>query len=251
VSSTITAILVDDEESARDILANLLKRFCPSIQLVGKYSNVVDAVEGIRQINPQIVFLDIEMPNYAGYEIVDFFDSISFEIIFVTAYDQYAVKAFDVAAVDYLLKPIDISRLKQAIGKLEERINVKASQAQMELLSRTLRKNEISQIAVVEKGYRHVLDVDKIVAIEAQESYSKIYMIDNSSHFASKNLKHFEGIFEDNVHFFRTHKSWIINSVYMLNYSRSKLEINMQNGIMAKLSKYRKTDFENHILKKS
>jgi two-component system LytT family response regulator len=108
----IKAIIVDDEESARDVLQNLLLLFCPNVEVVAKCENVLKAVDAINKEQPDLVFLDIEMPNYAGYEIVNFFDKINFEIIFVTAYDQYAVRAFEVAAIDYLLKPIDIDRLK-------------------------------------------------------------------------------------------------------------------------------------------
>ena len=97
----IKAILVDDEESARNILGNLLEKFCPEVELIGKFKNVEEAVEGINALNPELVFLDIEMPNYAGYEIINFFDEINFEMIFVTAYDKYAIKAFEVSAVDF------------------------------------------------------------------------------------------------------------------------------------------------------
>ncbi|MGB1319062.1 MAG: LytR/AlgR family response regulator transcription factor, partial [Flavobacteriales bacterium] len=88
-----TAIIVDDEQSARDILANLLARFCPAVEVLGAYSNVPDAVEAIKELKPQVAFLDIEMPNYSGFEIVDFFQEVDFEMVFITAYDKYAIKA--------------------------------------------------------------------------------------------------------------------------------------------------------------
>ena len=125
--SKIKAILVDDEESARDVLENLLRRFCPEIDLLDKCNNVEQAVESIKQHKPNLVFLDIEMPNYAGYELVDFFTEIDFEIIFVTAYDQYAIKAFEVSAVDYLLKPIEIERLKESVSRVSPKFNKEQS----------------------------------------------------------------------------------------------------------------------------
>ncbi|MGL4597265.1 MAG: LytR/AlgR family response regulator transcription factor, partial [Bacteroidia bacterium] len=97
----IRAILVDDEESARDVLQNLLLRFCPEVELIAKCENILEAVELIKKEEPDLVFLDIEMPNYAGYEIVSFFEKINFQIIFITAYDQYAIRAFEIAAIDY------------------------------------------------------------------------------------------------------------------------------------------------------
>lgn len=245
MSKRISAILIDDEESARNILANLLDRFCPSIELLERFSNLPDGVEGARRLQPDVVFLDIEMPNYAGFEIVNFFETIPFEIIFTTAYDKYAIKAFEVAALDYLLKPIDIDRLKQAVERLEVRIEKSATSAQqMELLSETLKTNQVTKIAVMEKGYRQLVKVEDVVAIEAQESYSKIHFSNRSNKVVSKNLKHFETLLDGHGDFFRTHKSWIVNSTYLHNYSRSRLEINLATNVIAKLSKYRKAEFE-------
>ncbi len=250
MSKKITAILVDDEESARNILANLLERFCPSIVLLDRFTNLPDAVSGAKKLQPDVVFLDIEMPNYAGFEIVNFFETIPFEIIFITAYDKYAIKAFEVAALDYLMKPIDIDRLKQTVGRLHERLEKDpAFSQQMKILSETLASNQITKIAVMEKGYRQLVKLEDVVAIEAQESYSKIHFADGTNTMVSKNLKHFETLLDGHAHFFRTHKSWIVNSAYLHNYSRSRLEINLASDIIAKLSKYRKVEFESFLNK--
>ena len=115
------AIIVDDERSAREILSGLLVRYCPQINIVEKCKGLKEAVEAIKKQKPSLVFLDIEMPNYAGYEIVSFFEEIDFEIIFVTAYDQYALKAFEISAVDYLLKPVTIERLKLSVDRFVEK----------------------------------------------------------------------------------------------------------------------------------
>lgn len=237
------AILVDDEESARDVLENLLLRFCPEIELVAKCSNVEAAVASIKTYEPSVVFLDIEMPNFAGYEIVQFFEEINFQIIFVTAYDKYAVRAFEIAAVDYLLKPVDIQRLKSAVQKVEERVSLEFNAKKMQLLSETLESNELKNLAVIDRGYQHIVDVQSIIAIEAQESYSTIYTADKK-YTASKNLKHFERIFSETPDFIRVHKSWIVNKKHILNYSKSELQINLIQNIVAKLSKYKKAEFE-------
>ena len=125
--TTLRTIIVDDEQSAQDVLENLLDRYCPSVQLLDKCSNVEEAVASIEKNQPDIVFLDIEMPNYAGYELVSFFETVNFDIIFITAYDHYAIKAFEVSAVDYLLKPVDIERLKSAVDKVQEKKDRKNS----------------------------------------------------------------------------------------------------------------------------
>ena len=239
----IQAILVDDEESARNILGNLLEKFCPKIELVGTFKNVEQAVEGIKTLNPQLVFLDIEMPNYAGYEIIDFFDEIHFELIFVTAYDKYALKAFEVSAVDYLLKPIEIDRLKEAVDRVLKRLDIDTSKKRIQHLASTLKKDVISSLIVTEKGYQHVINLQDVIALEAQESYCCLHTTEKK-YMASKNLKHFEKLLADNEEFVRVHKSWIINLNHMVNYSKSALEINLDNGIVAKLSKYKKAEFE-------
>jgi two-component system LytT family response regulator len=145
---TIKAILVDDEEGARDVLANLLLRFCPNVELLAKCSNIPEAVEQIKSLQPDLVFLDIEMPNYAGYEIVNFFEKIDFEIVFVTAYDQYAIRAFEIAALDYLLKPIDIERLKLAVERVLIYSNKKLQEQRLQVLQESMSTKTLSNIIV-------------------------------------------------------------------------------------------------------
>lgn len=239
----IRAILVDDEESARDVLQNLLLRFCPDVELVAKCENVLDAVEVIKKEKLDLVFLDIEMPNYAGYELVKFFQKIDFEIIFVTAYDQYAVRAFETAAIDYLLKPIDIERLKQSIIRVKNQHSLEQQAQRLSLLSSNLESKKMTRIVVSDKGQQHIVPVNNIIAIEAQESYSFVHTTDKK-YTVSKNLKHFETIFSDNPSFIRVHKSWIIAKEHIRNYSKTELSINLSNGLIAKLSKYKKSEFE-------
>lgn len=244
--NVISAILIDDEEGARDVLSSLIARFCPEINLIGLFSNIPEAVDFINENKPQLVFLDIEMPNYAGYEIVKFFKEINFEIIFVTAYDKYAVQAFEIAAVDYILKPVDIDRLKDAVTRVKENINLKYQLEKFELLGETLQSKTVKNILVNDKGYQQVLATEDIIAFEAQESYSFIHTL-NKKFVVSKNLKHFETIFTDDKNFIRVHKSWIIAKNHMLKYSKSDLIILMKGGINAKLSKYKKPAFEEFL----
>ncbi len=244
MKAEIKAIIVDDEERARNVLSNLLFKHFPQVKILDKCSNVVEAVEAIKKQQPRVVFLDIEMPNYTGYEIVKFFDDINFEIIFITAYNKYAIKAFEVSALDYLLKPIDIPRLKEAIKKLEEKIDLTNQQAKYKLLTEALKTRSVQQIYISEAGSNVIIDIDDIIAIEAEGAYSNIYCKNESSFFVSKNLRHYEKILDENTSFFRTHKSWLVNLNYLKNYSKSKLEISLEWGVSARLSKYRKRDFE-------
>lgn len=246
VVSKIRAVLVDDEESARDVLQNLLLRFCPDVTVIAKCANVTEAVAVIEKEQPDLVFLDIEMPQYAGFEIVRFFTDIRFEIIFVTAYDQYAVRAFEMAAIDYLLKPIDIERLKLAVNRVLRQQDIEQQAQRLTLLSSSLENKTLKNIVVSDKGQQHIIPVERLIAIEAQESYCILHTAEKK-YIASKNLKHFENILSTLPRFFRVHKSWIINKDFLKNYSRSELTIQLSNGLTTKLSKYKKAEFEADI----
>ena len=244
----IKAIIVDDEESARDVLSNLIIRFCPQIEIITTCSNVLQAVEAIKKHQPDVAFLDIEMPNYAGYEIVSFFDEINFDIVFVTAYDQYAIKAFELSAVDYILKPVEIDRLKSTVKRLSSKIELNQNQTNYKALTQNLKSNELNKLAIKQNGNHVIIDTKDIIAIEAQEAYSCIHST-TGDYLMSKNLKHFETILENNNNFFRSHKSWIVNLTHLINFSKSKLEIELSNNITAKLSKYKKPEFETIIVR--
>lgn len=249
MKAKIKTIIVDDEESARDVLSNLISRYCPQLEITTTCSNVIDAVEAIKKNDPDVVFLDIEMPNYAGYEIVSFFEEINFEIIFVTAYDKYAIKAFEISAVDYLLKPVEIERLKNSVEKLITKIELNNSHDNYKALTQNLKSDELTKIAIKQNSNHIIIDTKDIIAIEAQEAYSCIHTT-SGNYLMSKNLKHFETILENNNGFFRSHKSWIINLSHLINFSKSNLEIELKGNISAKLSKYKKPEFETKLLSK-
>lgn len=244
---TFNAIIVDDEESARNVLSNLLLSFCPQINIIDKCNDVESAVISIKKYAPDIVFLDIEMPNYAGYEIVSFFDKIEFEIIFITAYDQYALKAFEVSAVDYLLKPIEIPKLKLAVDKFVSRKKIKDASINYAVLVESMNDSIIKKIVIPNQGEQTVILTKNIIAFEANESYCFIYIKSSPKLMVSKNLKHFETLLDSNTNFIRTHKSWLINLDYLKTYSKSALSIELEQSINAKLSKYKKQNFEEKL----
>lgn len=245
----IKAIVVDDEKNAREVIIRLLEMYCPDVCVIDECENLKSAVNSIKLNKPDVVFLDIEMPEYAGYEIVDFFDKIDFHIIFVTAYDQYAVKAFEISALDYLLKPIEISRLEQAVSRLKEPRFTDEVSKQYQTFKETLDVGEVEKLIIKQNGNQYIIYTNDIVAIEAQESYCNIYTLDEQKFMVSKNLKYYQSLFEYNLNFFRSHKSWIINKNNFISFSKSKLEITLQNEIKAKLSKYKTSDFELFLLK--
>lgn len=240
----LRAIIIDDEAGAREVLENLLLRFCPNIELVAQANGLVRGVEVIKKFEPDVVFIDIQMPLYAGYEIVSLIDEINFSIIFVTAYDQYALKAFEISALDYLLKPIDIDRLKSAVSKLEDVASNKIAQEQYALLNDTIKTHKASKIAFFEKGERCFLKIEDIIALEGQSSYCQVHLKDGTSKVLSKNLKTTYSYLEDWDVFFRCHKSWVINTDYFKSLSKSNLEITLETSLKAKLSRNKMSELE-------
>jgi len=244
----IKAILIDDEQSARNVLTNLLERTTSNINILAKCCNLEDGVAQIKALEPNVVFLDVQMPNYAGYEISKFFDKIDFEIVFVTAYDQYAIKAFELNAIDYLVKPIDRSKLGQTLRKLEDKLSNKAELVDYQTLLKTIKDKEYKKIVIPELGNRRVVNLDDIIAIEADGAYSAIHLKGNNIITTSKNLKYFEDVLPKDALFFRSHRAWIINLEYIELLNKSELSITLANGaIIAKVSRARIHDFEHLI----
>lgn len=241
----INALIVDDEENGREVLSQLLLRFCHQVNILSTARNLPEAVEKIKTLQPDLVFLDVEMPEYAGYEISRFFDEINFEIIFVTAYDQYAINAFDLSAVDYLLKPIEIDRLKKSIEKATGNIAIKDYKQQLDSLLDNLTSNDQPKLSILDKGFRRTILLKDIIALEAQGAYTKIYIEDEQSVVVSKHMKQLEDEFDSVQYLHRTHRSWIINSNFIERYSKSRQQIMMKQDIIARLSR----SFKPHIEK--
>ncbi len=240
---SLKAILVDDEEAARNVLEQLLLRNCPDIDILQKCKDVPSAARAIEKLKPDVVFLDVEMPNYAGYELLDFIEQASFEIIFVTAYDQYAIKAFELNAVEYLVKPIHRTRLVAAVDKLKARLSEKSIMREYQLLKESLQKKRLQHIVIPELGNKRVIQLDSIVAIEAKGAYSNIHIKNEKPFLVSKNLKYFEETLPKDASFFRAHKTWIVNLDCIESYSLSDLTIQLNAGIAARLSRFKKNDF--------
>lgn len=237
------AILIDDEQSARNVLTNLLERSSLEINILTTSNNLEEGVKQIKKLKPDVVFLDVQMPNYAGYEIAKFFDKIDFEIVFVTAYDQYAIKAFELNAIDYIVKPIDRSKLKTTLLKLKDKLNKDSELVDYQNLLKTIKEKEYKRIVIPELGNRHIVNLNNIIAIEADGSYSKLHLKENKIITTSKNLKYFEEILPKDLPFFRSHRAWIINLKYIEFLNKSKLNIILDKGtVIAKVSRTKIND---------
>lgn len=242
--SQINAILIDDEERARNTLSSLLLNYCPEISILATCSNVPDGVLAINKHKPDVIFLDIEMPDYNGFELLGFFREIDFDIIFVTAYSEYAVKAFEISAVDYILKPIDIDQLKNSVEKLKQKKLHSQMQEQIELLKESYRGDDIRKIALSMSNGLTFVEVSDIVLLEADGAYTTFYLKDGQKILVSKKLKFYEDILSNRSYFFRTHRSYFINVNFIKTYSRGENAILMENDFSVTISRDRKQEFE-------
>jgi two-component system LytT family response regulator len=238
------AIIVDDEEDARKVLSTLISFSNFPIEIVASCSTLEIAVEEIKEHQPDVVFLDIEMPNYAGYEISNFFDEINFEIVFVTAYDKYALKAFELSATDYLVKPVNRARLSETLKRVTDNTTKKTSIANYEVILKSLQTKTIEKIVIPEVGINRVLFLKDIICIQGQGSYADIFQTNGQKLTVSKNLKYFQNVLPEGGEFFRSQKSWIINLDHLKSFNRSSGDLKMINGIIAKLSPSRLREFE-------
>ncbi len=216
------AIIVDDETRARSLLRKMLNEYCPDIEVIADCEDLPGGVKAIRKLKPDVVFLDIEMPGYSGLEILDFFDEndISFSIIFVTAYNNYAIKAFKLSAVDYLLKPVEPDDLEQAIERLKRR-NQKEKNNTIATLKENLKEEGLDKIAVPDSNSIKFLELDEILYFKANNSYTDIFFADSSKMTISRTLKNIEDTLNSTPHFFRCHKSYIVNMKYLTDYVKS------------------------------
>lgn len=240
----INAILIDDEERARDSLRTLLTSYCPDVNIVAECANVPDGVLAINKHNPKLIFLDIEMPEYNGFELLSFFRDVDFEIIFVTAYNDYALKAFEVSAVDYVLKPVDIDKLKAAVEKASKRLEGHDMKNRLDVLKDSFKTNQFNKIALPLAEGLLFVDVMEIVYLEADGAYTNVWLKDGSKILVSKKIKFFEEVLEGRQNFFRSHRSFMVNINFIKKYNRSDNSLLLDNGKNIVISRDRKTEFE-------
>lgn len=238
------AVIVDDEDRARRSLITLLTTHCPQVTVVEQCANVPKAVLAIKQHQPDVVFLDIDMPEFSGFELLNFFDTVNFEIVFVTAHSEYAIQAFEYSAVDYLLKPVQVAKLKSSIEKVSERLSNQNMKQRLEILQQNFQTDEFCKIAVPVSDGLLFLEISSITQLAAEGAYTHIYLSDGSKLLVSKKLKFFEDILHKRKSFFRIHRSHLINLNFITKYNRLESYIEMDSGISLPVSKERKKEFE-------
>ncbi|MEL0643937.1 LytTR family DNA-binding domain-containing protein [Olleya sp. Ti.3.14] len=240
------AIIIDDEKRARRILKTLIEEECPEIVTVFDAENLLEGVAIIKAEQPDVVFLDIEMPNHSGLQILEFFknDTINFQIIFTTAYGHYAIDAFKLSAVDYLLKPIDIDELKIAINKASDSLEENFIKEKLLNLERNFQQLALNKIALeVPKGIRFVSHED-ILFFEADGVYTKVFLQNGKTELICKTLKHFTEQLSNKPLFYKPHRSYLINLKYMTEITKKDgLQVIMSNNKSIPIARDRKDEF--------
>ncbi|GAK96290.1 two-component system response regulator [Nonlabens tegetincola] len=240
------AIIIDDERKSRNVLKILIEENCPKITEIFQAENLLSGIELIKEHNPRLVFLDIEMPEHSGIEILDFIDkdSYNFEIIFTTAYSEYAIKAFQLAAIDYLLKPVTAAVVSNAVVKALNYLTNSNIHKRLEELKTSLKKDNFSKIGLPYSNGIKFVEFKEIVAFKASGMYTETYLIDGSKILVSKPLKHFTELLKNVTYFFKCHRSYFINIQHIVEYSRSDGGfITLSNTLSVPISNDRKEDF--------
>lgn len=247
----LKAIIVDDELIARKTLQAMLTELCEEVNVVASIANVDEAEKSIIEHEPDIVFLDIEMPVHNGFELLNRFDEIDFEVIFTTAHEVYAVDAFRASCIDYLLKPIHGKHLLEAIDKYKERAMVKDFKVRQNLLMENMKAPNLSieKIGIITKEGIHIVTIADIIYIKSCSTYSEVYTVSDPMITVSKRLKDLD-VLSNHSNFYRVHRSYIINLNHCKQYLRFDEQIKMSNEDWVPLSSRIKTDFIN-IFKES
>lgn len=217
----LKAIIIDDEKNAVTAMEIAIKEYCPEVEIVATAFSAKDGIKEIQNKNPDIVFVDIEMPQMTGIEMIEQFGIRKFEVIFVTAYNQFAIKAFKVNAIDYLLKPINIVELINAVKKIAERIEGKQTVSQIQIQGEKLKMALSGKLTLPTATGSEYINIKDILRIEADGSYSKVYTVDNKMRLITKNLKSLEMSLEGES-FFRCHNSHLINLEYIKKFIPTK-----------------------------
>ncbi|HZI26346.1 MAG TPA: response regulator [Chryseolinea sp.] len=216
----LRAILVDDEPNCVHLLARQLEQYCPEVQVLGKITDSTEALELIRREKPDVVFLDIEMPEINGFQLLEQFKEISFSVIFVTAYDEFALKAFRFSALDYLLKPVDTFDLVSAVSKLErqQRLDFR----QLDLLKSQYVFGQFPQkLAVPYQGSIIFVELKDIVYCESDSNYTKLILTNGKHHLLSKTLREVQEFLEGR-NFLRVHRQYMVNLDHIRMYKKGE-----------------------------
>jgi two-component system, LytTR family, response regulator len=243
----IKAFIIDDELQSRNFLAKMLQQYLPEVNIVGQAATVEEGLSGIKNHSPNIVFLDIQLKTETGFDLLSRLSEINFALIFTTAFDKYAIKAFRFNAIDYLLKPIVINELIEAVNKVKQKMAYAQpiSKEQVEQLRHDIQnpRKIHNKIAIPTAEGFIMVPVNEIVYCHADSNYTKFHLTDKKSILSSYTLKQYDEILTSQS-FFRAHRSYLINLAHVKMYRRGEGgEIVMSNGHEIELSRTHKDEF--------
>lgn len=216
----IKAVIVDDETIAREVLENYLKKYCPVVEVIGQAQHIKEAVPMIRSLQPQLVFLDVEMPYGNAFDVLEACQDQQFETIFITAYSEYSLRALNMSAAYYILKPIDITELISAVNKVQLSLLKTADFNRTKILLENLKLQPEKQQVILPtlQGF-DVIKTENIIKLQANGNFTDVYLADGSCKMICKFLKHFDELLS--VPFVRVHRSFIVNTRFIRSYSKS------------------------------
>jgi two-component system, LytTR family, response regulator len=239
----LRAVLIDDDESNLSSLSEKISNHCKQVQVIARCDNPEDGIRAIDELKPDIVFLDIEMPQMNGFVMLQQVTNKNFELIFVTAYDHYAIKAIRSCALDYLVKPVEVEDLKAAVAKAAGLRNKTLPSSQLDLLLDHLQKKQPKLLTIPTSDGLQFINIEDIIYLEANDNYANIYLSTNQKFLVSRTLKDFEELLPADV-FIRIHHSSIVNKFYVDKYIRGEGgQVVMRNGNVLDVSKRKKSDF--------
>ncbi len=247
--SKLIAVIIDDEPDAVDFIASIIAEYCEDLEVCGKANNVKEGVAVIQDLKPDLVFLDVEMPNGTGFDLLTHFPDKSFDVIFITAFNHYAIQAIKFSAVDYILKPINITEFIEAVKKVVTKRSEKSSMKNenFEILLENLRTSHPTRMVIPTSDGREYLNPKDIIRIEADRSYSWFFLADKRKILVSKHLKEFQDLLNDR-NFFRPHNSHLINLEFVKKFVRHDGGyIEMTDGAQIPISRNRKDLFLAHM----
>jgi two-component system LytT family response regulator len=239
----IKAVIVDDEPNNLIILEGMINDFCPTVHLAGKANNARKAESVIQEIHPDLVFLDIEMPYGSGFDILDKLRPAYFEVIFVTAFDEYALKAFRYSALDYLLKPVNIEELQASVRKAEANIQLKNFDMRLESFLQNLKSSSyVQRVPLPGKKGVVFVPVSEIIRLEGSRGYTTIFVKGRDRIVSSKNIKEYEMMLPED-RFYRVHHSHLVNISCISGYQRGRGGyVEMDDGAVIEVAIRRKDD---------
>lgn len=237
----LKTIIVEDEQTSREILKNYISKYCPTVEVVGEAQNIDEALILIRNNELDLVFLDVEMPYGSGFDLLEKLGNTNFEVVFVTAYDQYAIDALNKHASYYLLKPISIDELIKAVDYVAE---IKTRENDLQDLVLVPKLNPVDQkITIPTQDGFEVLQIQDIIYCKADDNYTELFLSNNKKKLVSKTLKYFEDLLQENG-FARIHKSFLVNVACVTSYKKGKGgTVYLSNGKELSVSASKKSVF--------